>query len=345
MKCHLCGIDKLHREFPHETLTDNCDHAPLHCLRCTSECVETKQCCSICNQPVALDNPQYQECINTLKRLFPDIEAPQAIPSTTLGSPSDNQTITVSVMGGEVTTLLYKSNMSIEQLKTKIKKHFGIKPEQQRLLFQDKELMSYRDAKLMTLQDYNVQPFSTINLVVILYNIPESFDEVIFDLFWGYPESGMDFLDASVLLYAGAAFKEVMDWCHTKSKTCPAIVHSGDLMNSVKSIGHHKINVTFKSLPVEVNRLFFTLSAFNSANISKYPNPSLRFFDARFPEKQLCDDSMKHAADSQAIIMCSLCRIEGEWKVLSLKRLSNGNAKNYSPIQSTIQQLIQNGLS
>lgn len=33
MKCYLCCKDKLRREFPFEPLTENCNHAPLHCLR------------------------------------------------------------------------------------------------------------------------------------------------------------------------------------------------------------------------------------------------------------------------------------------------------------------------
>ena len=29
MKCHLCQTNKLRREFPDKSLTDNCDHAAL----------------------------------------------------------------------------------------------------------------------------------------------------------------------------------------------------------------------------------------------------------------------------------------------------------------------------
>ena len=198
----------------------------------------------------------------------------------------------------------------------------------------------------MTLHDYNVQPFSTINLVVILYNIPESFDEVIFDLFWGYPATGRDHLDVSVLLYAGETLLEVIDFRRTRSKTCAAVKHSGDDMNDDENrIGHQEINVEIKHIKDSIDRLFFILSAYQSTNISMFPNPSLRFYDARFPDNQLCNDSMKHAADSQAIIMCSLCRIEGEWKVLSLRHLSDGNVKNYDPLKATVLHLIQSGIS
>lgn len=33
MYCDLCQTRKLRREFPSDAITDNCEHAPLHCLR------------------------------------------------------------------------------------------------------------------------------------------------------------------------------------------------------------------------------------------------------------------------------------------------------------------------
>ena len=195
--------------------------------------------------------------------------------------------------------------------------------------------------KLATLQDYAIQPFSTLHLIVVLYEINKSLDHAIFDLFWGYPSSGPDFLDASVLVYSGKYFQEIVDFCH---QAYNGISHSGDVMDNAKCLGHHTIHVQLKSLPSNINKLFFILSAWNSPNISKYKNPSLRFFDAKEPNKQLCSDEMGHAAYSQAIIMCSLSKIDGVWKVFSLRTLSAGNANNYSPLQQTIGGIITQGL-
>ena len=150
-------------------------------------------------------------------------------------------------------------------------------------------------------------------------------------------------MDASVLLYSGSKFIEVVDYNRTASKSCHAVKHSGDVMDNHKRLGHHTINVSIKSIPPHIDKLVFTLSAWNSPNISKYPNPSLRFFDAKFPDKQLCSDEMSHAAFSQAIIMCSLSKRGGQWQVLSLKTRAGGNAKNYSPLQSRIVSLVQQG--
>ncbi len=194
--------------------------------------------------------------------------------------------------------------------------------------------------EVLKLSDYYVQPNSTIYLLVLLYAIPDGLDRVIFDLFWGYPSRGRDYLDASVFLYSGSKFMEVVDYCHRASKSCSAIKHSGDVMDDAKRLGHHTINVSIKSIPAHINKLVFTLSAYISPNISKYPNPSLKFFDAKFPDKQLCSDEMSHAAYSQAIIMCCLTNRGSGWQVTSLKDPSPGNATNYDPLRKRIVSLI-----
>jgi len=196
-------------------------------------------------------------------------------------------------------------------------------------------------SKLATLQDYAVQPFSTLHLIVVLYEISESLDHTIFDLFWGYPSSGCDYLDASVLIYSGIFFQGVVDF---EDLDFSGVSHSGDVMNDAKRLGHHTINVKLKSLPATIDKLFFTLSAWDSPNISKFKNPSLRFFDAKEPSKQLCSDQMQNAAFSQAIIMCSLSKINGSWKVFSLRTPSAGNAMDYSPLQQKIAGIISQGL-
>lgn len=206
-----------------------------------------------------------------------------------------------------------------------------------RILFQ-----THLGSKLATLQDYDVQPFSTVHLIVVLYEISDqSLDHTIFDLFWGYPSRGCDYLDASALIYSGAYYVGLVDWRHL---IFTGVSHSGDVMDDSKRLGHHTINVKLKSLPSTVDKLFFTLSAYGSPNISKYKHPSLRFFDAKEPNKQLCSDQMQNAAYSQAIIMCSLSKINGVWKVFSLRTPSAGNAKDYSPLQQKIAGIISQGL-
>ena len=194
--------------------------------------------------------------------------------------------------------------------------------------------------KKLTLADHKVEPNSTIRLLVCLLEVPAGLDHVIFMLSWGFPITGEDFLDATVFLLEGANFVECID---NKNRTSEygEINHTGDIIHHDSKTGCHKINLSIKSLSQKIDKLVFTLSSWNSPNISKFQTPSLRFFDQKKPTHQLCSDEMKEAADSQAIIMCCLTKRDGDWKVISLKEKSNGNAKNYTPLQEKIKSLIR----
>jgi len=174
--------------------------------------------------------------------------------------------------------------------------------------------------------------------MVLLYAIPSHFNHVIFDLFWGYPSHGCDYLDASCLAFNGKTYNNVVDY-RNRAFSGNSIWHSGDVMDSLKRIGHHTIEVRLKDLPASVTRLFFTLSAWNSPTIAHYPNPSLKFFEASNKSKDLCSTTFTHARHSQAVIMCYVARTGAQWKIYNCGKLSAGNAKNYKPLISTIQSL------
>lgn len=193
----------------------------------------------------------------------------------------------------------------------------------------------------LTLSNNNIPPFATLYLVVLLYAIPDAFDHVVFDLFWGYPSNGRDYLDASCLVYQGTKFLNLADF---RLRGINGINHSGDVMDEVKRIGHHTIHVYLKRLPNNVTHLFFTLSAWRSPNIARYPNPSLKFFEASNTEKDLCNTTFTHAGNSQAVIMCSVSKnSHGRWEIYESGKLSAGNAKNYDPLKNTISGLIKSG--
>lgn len=193
----------------------------------------------------------------------------------------------------------------------------------------------------LTLSNNSIPPFATLYLVVRLYEIPDAFDYVVFDLFWGYPASGPDFLDASCLVYQGTTFLNLADYRH---RTLSGITHSGDVMDNSKRIGHHTIHIYLKQLPSNVTHLFFTLSAWNSPNIAKYPNPSLKFYEASNAEKDLCKTAFTHAGNSQAVVMCSVSKSShGTWEIYESGKLSAGNAMDYGPLLSTISSLIKTG--
>lgn len=193
----------------------------------------------------------------------------------------------------------------------------------------------------LTLSNNNIPPFATLYLVVLLYAIPDAFDHVVFDLFWGYPSSGRDYLDASCLVYQGTKFLNLADF---RQCGLTGISHSGDVMDDAKRIGHHTIHVYLKQLPNDVTHLFFTLSAWRSPNIAKYPNPSLKFFEASNTQTDLCKTTFTHAGNSQAVVMCSVSKNSlGTWEIYESGKLSAGNAMNYAPLQNTISNLIKTG--
>jgi len=176
--------------------------------------------------------------------------------------------------------------------------------------------------------------------MVLLYAIPSHFNHVIFDLFWGYPVRGRDYLDASCLVFNGKTCTQVVDYRH-RLFSKQSIWHSGDVMDDVNRKGHHTIEVRLQELSKEpVTHLFFTLSAWSSPTIAHYPNPSLKFFEASNKSKDLCSTTFSHARNSQAVIMCSVVRTSAQWKIFNCGTLSAGNAKNYKPLISTIQGLI-----
>lgn len=217
-----------------------------------------------------------------------------------------------------------------------------------------------------TLKDFCVKPNSKIQLVRLLYAIPQNIDKVVFDLNWEYPtETDLlegtekrDYLDASCLIFEGEKCVRTIDFVQKnalmqamlqkyKNKGIKqqewGVKHSGDRMDDRKRIGHHFIDVSINDIPENVTNLFFVLSAWNAPTISRYPNPSLSFYEKSNPEANLCSTTFTHASDHSAVVMCSLSRSKNGWVVYENGQTSSGNAKDYDPIKMTIQKLIQEG--
>ena len=199
----------------------------------------------------------------------------------------------------------------------------------------------YKDdhSGLATLSDCGVKPNGTIHLMVLLYAVPSHLDNVVFDLYWGYPSSGRDYLDAVAVTFNGQKWLEFVSW-RTKWAANGAIQHSGDMMDDMKRQGHHIIKVSLKSMPSEVTHVFFTLSSYNSPTISHYKTPSMRFYEESNPEQMLCTEQISKAGHKQAIVMCSLMRSGNQWLVHSNGAISKGNLHRFEPLLETVQGLI-----
>jgi len=156
---------------------------------------------------------------------------------------------------------------------------------------------------------------------------------IVFDLNWGFPDSGQDYLDGSCLVYSANTFCQVFDYAHIFSAD-KAITHSGDVITG--TTGHHKICIDLSKVGPTIDRIFFTLSAWNSPTISYYKNPTVSLFDQLNPTKELSQFVISTANSYQAVIMCALVRTNKGWIVYRLGVGCSGNAKNYLAIQSAI---------
>ncbi|CAG2207783.1 unnamed protein product [Mytilus edulis] len=123
-------------------------------------------------------------------------------PSIDFGAGS--QFVNITGLTGESASIPFTPQMTVDQLQTQIQLKLKHDKGKQKLLYNGKEMTAMRsNGGYATLSDYEVKPNTTICLVICLFSIPENFDDVIFDLYWGYPFSGRDYLDASCLLFGG----------------------------------------------------------------------------------------------------------------------------------------------
>lgn len=341
MACIVCNEVKLSKEFAPYNASEECDHPCLTCLRCLVNEAEKNEQCAYpgCNLKIEKKSEKILLFKEMLAQMFVSYETMYTpVVDISGGQPYVN----VTGLTGEYIRIPYKPNTSVCEIKMQIFHKMKIELDKQKLLYDNKEIhMMGPNGRHATLKDYEVRPNSSICLVVCLYSIPEGFNHVVFDLYWGYPASGRDYLDASCLMFTGANFNGLVDYAHK----CPhtSVRHSGDKMDDTRKKGHHTIDVYLKEVPISITHLFFVLSAWRSPTISKFRMPSLKFYEASAPDKTLCKTTFTHARNSEAVIMCSMSRKMGQWEVFESGQLSSGNAKRYSPIKKTIQNLISAG--
>lgn len=206
-------------------------------------------------------------------------------------------------------------------------------------------LQNLKDGKPSKLFDLGIQAGDTIHLMILLYAIPPNLTKVVFDLSFGWPDEGKDYLDASALLfrktkYEGVADYKTLGYPTGIKKELQAIYHSGDRPDKVRKQGKYVIRVNLSLIPNQITHVFFTLSSYTAPNISHFKAPTLRFFDESKPEKELIPDLIKKAGNNQAIVMCSLAKMDNQWFVHDNGAISQGNVKDYEPLKRTILGII-----
>lgn len=167
------------------------------------------------------------------------------------------------------------------------------------------------------------------------------------------------FLDGACMVYVESLLAQVVDFrsahqnqmTHDGSETparghmCRsinrAIRHSGDL--PVGDVGEHRLEVDLLALPLEVTDLYFVLSAFESDDLSSFPNLVVEIRDL-FSKRSLsqhCIPDVRDLATCQgqpcrAALMGSLTRHDGRWLFNVLNATTDGNIRNYDPIRQAI---------
>ncbi|XP_072015821.1 uncharacterized protein [Amphiura filiformis] len=335
MECLKCRKKKLSKEFPSFTLNEDCDHAPLHCLRCVtahaeSFAKETKRKCSFTSCDKEIDESKLRMCYIELDALFPEVH-----PSSSVTIPDAAHLIIKRLDGVTINIPYQHALLTVHQVKCEIEKQMKLDIKKQCLVFKGQEIKDSLQGKPNILSECGVRPGDTIFLMILLYAIPPNLTKVVFELFFGWPDAGKDYLDASALIFSNKEYQGVADY-KSLGFAGKAVYHSGDRQDRVRKEGKHRIKVDLSILPEEITHIFFTLSSYKSPDISHFKKPTLRFFDESKPDKMLCPDQIKKAGKSQAIVMCSLTKMFDQWYVHDNGATSKGNVKDYEPLKTTI---------
>ncbi|GBB88270.1 hypothetical protein RclHR1_14800005 [Rhizophagus clarus] len=263
MKCSQCKCDKLSNEFLSTTVTGRCDHISSYCLSCL------------------VKNLDLTDTTNKIVRKCP--ECPEKLSTEELRLLSltwDKALLNVDVNNIGKSKMTQNTNAVYGNKYSYIKrKKLNVDEDKQKLIYDGVEL-----------QDYKIEPGSHIQLIIVRYSITraESINGFTFDLNWGYPASGRDYLDGSCLLYKGDVFFRKYDYATQFYPSFPYMKHSGNLMDNKNKRGHQHIEAKLDQLPPDVTQLYFVLSTFKSPTIGHFRNPSFKMINVTQPDKPLC---------------------------------------------------------
>jgi len=110
--------------------------------------------------------------------------------------------------------------------------------------------------------------------MVLLYEIPDDLNHVIFELSWKFPGQKRDFLDASCFMFMNDVHYAWVDW--RAPDWGLGLRHFGDgEVDYNKGTGMHKIEAHLKDIPKCVSHLVFTLSSFRAPTIAAFRDPKL----------------------------------------------------------------------
>lgn len=130
-------------------------------------------------------------------------------------------------------------------------------------------------------------------------------------------------LDASVLLLD--ANKTLVDqvWFRSLKSRCGSIVHSGDNRTGAGAGDDETIKVNLAALPDNVQYLVFTVNSYTGQSFNDVENAYCNLYDEA--GNKVAQFNLSEKGRHTGLIMASIYRKDGAWKVNALGIQSNGN--------------------
>lgn len=129
-------------------------------------------------------------------------------------------------------------------------------------------------------------------------------------------------LDASCILLDDN--KQVLDqvWFRQLTSKCGKIKHSGDNLTGDGDGDDETISVDLKGLAGNVKYLIFTVNSFRGQSFQDVGRAGCRIYDDK--KKALAEYNLSEKGDHTGLIMVSLYRHNGAWKVNALGKATSG---------------------
>ncbi|KAK3097146.1 hypothetical protein FSP39_006815 [Pinctada imbricata] len=355
-----CGLEKLSEEFPPINPSPQCSHYIPYCLKCTVAFIEKNERCPYdeCRESVSKTSKEMQLYYAILESMFGEEEHDEDNNDAKDSEIGQFKYLTIATISREHADVVIKYNESftVINLKDKLYSKFGEEHARQKLYYGETELEEGNG----NLVDYEIPNHATIYLIVQLYGVTGAIHAAVFDLSWEYPKGflrrqGINIpvltnridrkhVDASCFLLSGEFIEEIIDHKHTKSKFGRCVVHSKSMLTDDQRKGHQNIDVRFQDIPENITSVFFALSARDKSSISKFPNPSLQFYEQIRMTNVLCETTIPTDTKCRAIIMCYMTRSTSEdnsWEIYKCGKPSDGNDSDYTKLREDIKDIIR----
>jgi len=182
------------------------------------------------------------------------------------------------------------------------------------------------------------------------------------ELMWTYPKGIMDVLDASCILFDDERLVEIIDHRgmhglkysaagRLGAKGQPismdgsngSVVHAGDILDTEQRIGRQVIKLSLDLLPERVTDIFFSLSACNSRDLSRFAKMTATVYDSD-TMRPLVTHDIEEPGNTEAVIMlCLYHRSDGLWRVNAIRSpcsFCKGTTRDYKAL---LGQLLKIG--